>query len=352
MKFIAGYIDRKIVTMLLTMLLGLVAGGVMMELAGDSAVSGYTALFMGALMSMERLGDSVAIATPLIFSGLSVAVAYKTGLFNIGAAGQMLIGGLCATIAGLSLTLPKLLILPLMIGIAAISGAIWGGLAGWLKARYNVHEVVSTIMLNWIAYWLVYYTIPAYFRGNIEVESKYLPQQATLRMDSLNAVFGDSYINSGIFLALIAVYICYFIMENTNWGFAMKASGFNPCASVYAGINVQGNIVSAMMLAGALSGLAGLSFYCGYMNNIQIGIMPQQGFDALAVALLGNGSPVGVLFAALFFGMLDSGRGFMSAVCEIPAEISEVIIAVIIYFTATGSLVDKILLRLSSKKQL
>lgn len=329
--------------MILAIVLGLLAGGILMELTGNSAIEGYIALFKGATMSVARLGDSLATATILVFTGLSVAVAFKAGLFNIGATGQMMIGGLAATAVGLSIDLPKFILLPLMLLAAAISGAIWGGMAGWLKSRYNLHEVVSTIMLNWIAYWLVYYTVPAYFKGSIDIESKYLPLRASLRIEMLSKLFDDSYINLGLLLAVLAVFICAFLLNKTVFGFDLKAVGFSPAAARYAGIDVRSTLVSAMLLSGALAGIGGMCLYCGYMSSIQIDIMPHQGMDSIAVALLGSNSPWGVVFVAVFFGILDSGRGFMSAVTDIPAEISDVIIATIIYFAATGALLGKLL---------
>ena len=193
-------VPGELIIALISVLLGLLAGAVFMAVTGNNPFAGYTFLFKGGLMNIERIGNSLATATPLILTGLSVAFAFKTGLFNIGASGQMLIGGLCATALGLTLVLPKPLLLLLMLIAAIAGGAVWGLVPGFLKARFNVHEVVATIMMNWIAYWTVYYTVPAWFKGPyLETESKKIPDIASLKVPWLTDLFDGSYVNMGLF---------------------------------------------------------------------------------------------------------------------------------------------------------
>lgn len=333
--------QKEALILLMTILLGLLAGAVLMFLTGHDPVTGYEFLFRGGLMSLERVGNTIATAVPLIFTGLSVAFGFKTGLFNIGAAGQMLIGGFCAIAVGLTVDISKPLLLTAMVLTAMVCGGLWGAIPGWFKARFNVHEVVSTIMLNWIAYWLVYYLVPAYFKGSFETESRNIPLTASLRTDWLSQLFNGSYINLGIFLAIAAVLLSVFVLQRTTLGFELKAVGFNRYAAEYAGINAGRSIIISMVIAGALAGLGGMTLYCGYATNLQIGILPSQGIDGIAVALLGANSPWGVLGAALFFGLLYSGKGFMNAMTSIPPEIADTIIATIIYFAATSVLIEK-----------
>ncbi|CAH1212636.1 hypothetical protein PAECIP111893_03572 [Paenibacillus plantiphilus] len=334
---------RSGVISLIAVLFGLLAGAVLMAVTGHSPITGYMYLFEGGLKSPERIGDTLATATPLIFTGLSVAFAFRTGLFNIGAAGQMLLGGFLASAVGLSLDLPKPLLLLVMIIAGFVGGALWAVVPGILKAKYNVHEVVSTIMMNWIAYWTVYYAVPAYFKGEfLETESKLLPEAATLNVPFLSEMFGGSYINLGLFLAVIAVIVFAFIINRTTLGYELKAVGLNRHSAEYAGIAVNRSIVLSMVIAGGLAGLGGVAQYAGNAANIQIGILPSQGFDGIAVALLGANTPVGVLLSALFFGLLYSGRGFMNAMTEIPPEIANSIIAIIIYFAATSILIERL----------
>lgn len=344
------FFGRDFVTALVAVVLGLLAGAVLMALIGRNPISGYVYLFRGGVMSIERVGNTLATATPLILTGLSVAFAFRTGLFNIGAAGQMLMGGLCATAVGLTLVLPKPLLLTVMVAAAILGGAAWGLVPGLLKAKFNVHEVVATIMMNWIAYWTVYYVVPAYFKGAyLETESRKIPDAASLKVEWLTDLFNGSYINLGLFLAVISVIVIAFIIDRTTFGYELKAVGFNRHAAEYAGIKADRSIIMSMMIAGALSGLAGATFYVGYASNIQIGVLPTQGFDGIAVSLLGGNSPWGVFGAALFFGLLHSGKGFMNAMTRIPPEIADTIIATIIYFSATSVLIERNWERLKRK---
>jgi len=327
---------------LIAVVLGLIAGSILMLVAKSNPVEGYIYLFQGGTMNIERIGNSLATATPLIFTGLSVAFAFKTGLFNIGAAGQMLIGGLCSTAIGLTFAWPKPILLIVMLLAAMIGGGLWGALPGLLKSKYNVHEVVSTIMMNWIAYWTVYYTIPAYFKGQfLETESRRIPYEASLKVPWLTDLFYGSYINLGLFLAILFVIIIAFILNKTTLGYELKAVGYNRHAAETAGINVNRSIILSMVIAGALAGLAGATFYVGYASNMQIGVLPSHGFDGIAVALLGANSPVGVMVSAIFFGLLHTGKGFMNAMTSIPPEIADTIIATIIYFSATSILIQR-----------
>ncbi|CUO73884.1 ABC transporter permease [Clostridium disporicum] len=337
---------------ILAIVLGLLAGALLMLAMGFEPIKGYQFLFKGGLMNIERIGNTIATATPLILTGLSVAFAFRTGLFNIGTPGQMLFGGFCTIAVGLSFDLPTVVIVPLMVLAGILGGALWAVVPGLLKALFNVHEVVSSIMMNWIAYWTIYYTVPKYFKGEyLETESRMLPETATLRVKWLSDLFGGSYINLGIILALVAVFVVWFILNKTVLGYELKAVGFNRFGAEYAGMPVNRNIVISMMIAGALSGLAGVIQYMGNATVMQIGVMPSQGFDGIAVSLLGANTPIGVLFSALFFGILYVGKGFMNAAVKIPPELADTIIATIIYFAATSVVMDKVIKKFKNVKK-
>jgi simple sugar transport system permease protein len=342
-------VNKDFMVGLIAVFLGLIAGAILMLITKNNPLEGYQFLFAGGLMNVERIGNTLAMATPLILTGLSVAFAFRTGLFNIGVAGQVLIGGLVATILGLTLDLPKPLLVTVMALGAILGGALWAVVPGLLKARFNVHEVVSTIMMNWIAYWVTYYLVPAYFKGSFETESRHISDAASMKVGWLTGLFAGSYINLGIFMALAAVGIIAVILNRTVLGYELKAVGFNRHAAEYAGISVNTNIVMSMVIAGALAGLGGATLYTGYASSIQIGVLPSQGIDGIAVALLGACSPVGVVAAALFFGILQSGKGFMNAMTDIPPEIGDVIIAVIIYFAATSVLISGLISAISRR---
>ncbi|MDS0527023.1 ABC transporter permease [Clostridium sp. SHJSY1] len=336
----------------LAILLGLVAGAILMAAMGHNPLEGYLYLTQGGLMTTERIANTIATSTPLILTGLSVAFAFRTGLFNIGAPGQMLFGGFCSTAVGLTFTsLPRPILLLFAILAGLVGGALCAGLVGFLKAKFNVHEVVGSIMLNWTIYWFVYYTIPAHFKAEgIETESRQLPEIASLKTSWLTNMFDGSFINYGIIIAIIAVIVIWFIIDKTVLGYELKAVGFNKFSAEYAGISVNKNIVISMMIAGALAGLAGTAQYIGNATNIQIGVLPDQGFDGIAVALLGASSPFGVLAAALFFGLLYAGKGFMTTMASIPPEIADTIMATIIYFAATSMIMDKLIKKFKKRK--
>jgi len=334
-------VNKQVTIGLISVFLGLVAGAILMAFTGNNPFMGFTYLFRGGLMNVERIGNTLSTATPLIFTGLSVAFAFRTGLFNIGASGQMLFGGLCATAVGLTLNAPRPILLIAVVLAALIGGGLWALIPGLLKARFNVHEVVSTIMMNWISYWTIYYTVPAFFKGAYDTESRAIPTEASLKAPWLTELFNGSFINLGLFLALIAVVVIAVILNRTVLGFELKAAGYNRFSAEYAGMKVNRNIILSMVIAGALAGLAGATFYLGYANTMKIGDLPSYGFDGIAVALLGANSPYGVLASAIFFGILHSGKGFMNAMTSIPPEIGDTIIATIIYFAAASVLIER-----------
>ena len=322
--------------------LGIIAGSIFILFIGKNPFDGFEKILFGALSSRRRIGNTLGMSTQLILIGLSVAFAFKTGLFNIGASGQMLVGGITGSILAyyLPMDMPRVLYLPIIVIAAAVAGGFWGFISGLLKAKFNVHEVVSTIMLNWIAYWMVYDFIPRFIIDpTISVKSKPIPLEHTLRAEWLRNITGFSTLNYGFFIAIAMAVVVWFILKKTTLGFSLKAVGSNRFCAEYAGINVSGSIMISMAIAGALSGLAGLTYYCGYSEIMEMGKMPNDGFDGIAVALLGNCSPLGVFFSAIFFGILKMGRGSLAAT-GIPTEIADTIIATVIYFTATNVLLS------------
>jgi len=335
----------------IAVLFGLVGGAILIALTGKNPFEAYGWLLGGWLRDIRRFSDTFAIATQLILTGLSVTFAFRTGLFNIGAAGQMLMGGLAATAIGLLVPLPSYLLVPLVVLGATLAGALWGTLPGFLKAQFNVHEVVSTIMLNWIAVWLVAWIVPTWLKSNQETQSARLPLAASLKMDWLSELTNQSSLNLGLVLALVATVIIAIILKRTTLGFELKAVGFNRLAAEYAGMEDKRNIVVSMAIAGALAGLAGATQYAGYAVNLQIQVLPSQGFDGIAVALLGNLTPLGVVASSMFFGILYTSRGLMNAALKIPPEISDTIIAIIIYLSATSILIHRLLDKLTPRKE-
>ena len=324
-----------------TVFLGVLAGSILILMIGKNPIKGFERLLFGAFSNVRRVGNTLSMSTQLILMGLSFSFAYKTGLFNIGGSGQMLMGGIVSTILGhyLPSSMPKPLYVVIVVMAALATGALWGLITGFLKAKFNVHEVVSSIMLNWIAFWLCYDFIPRFVKDQaIAVKSKPLPLSRTLGTEWLRNVTGMSTLNFGFLFAIIACIVVWFILEKTTLGFNLKAVGANKYCAEYAGIKIHKSIMISMAIAGSLAGLAGLTYYCGYSNLMEMGKMPNEGFDGIAEALLGNCSPIGVFFAAIFFGALKMGKGSLAAT-GIPTELADTIIATIIYFAATSILI-------------
>ncbi len=332
--------------------LGFVIGALVMLLSGFNPLRAYSELFKGAGLygNVKRFGDTLLVMTPLVLTGLSVAFGMRTGLFNIGASGQMLMGGCAAVAVGVLLDLPKIVHLPLAVVTAVLVGAIWGMVPGILKAKFNVHEVVVTIMMNWIAVWSVYWFVPEFIKGKFDTESAPIRASSSLRTEWMTDLFNGSSVNLGLFLALIAAVVIWWILEKTTFGYELKAVGYNKHAAEYAGIKVDRNIVYSMMIAGALAGLAGATYYLGYTDNVKIGELPTLGFDGIAVALLGLNTPIGVVLSALLFGIMNAGKGLMQAATKVPNELVQVIIAVIIFFSASTMLIKKWMKRVANKK--
>ncbi|MGI9585034.1 MAG: ABC transporter permease [Acidimicrobiia bacterium] len=300
----------------------------------------YKALFVGAFGSPRAITETLFAATPLIFAGLAVAVGFQAGLFNIGVNGQMHIGGMAALWVGFTVALPIFIHIPLALLAAIVGGAIWAGIAGLLKARTGAHEVITTIMLNFIALFLVDYLLKSsLFQATGRNDPLSLPAKVTAQFPTL---FGYR-VSIGFFIALAAVGFIWWLMYRSTIGFEFRAVGFNPDGGRYAGMNVAWIYVAVMAVSGAMAGLAG--------SNQVLGLEPYRGihnfagnigFDAIALALLGRSHPIGVLVAALLFGALRAGGREMQGAAGIPIDLVLVLQALIIVMIAAPELVRAI----------
>ncbi|MFQ5922719.1 MAG: ABC transporter permease [Anaerolineales bacterium] len=302
----------------------------------------YKALFVGTFGSIYALSETLFAATPLILTGLAVALGFRAGLFNIGANGQMMIGGMAAMWVGLHITLPIYLHIPLALVAAVLGGGLWAGIAGLLKARTGAHEVITTIMLNFVALFLVEFLlkVPAFQEpGRNDPLSEQLPLSA-----QFPAIFGSEYrVTIALLIAVAAVVFVSWLLFRSSLGFEFRAVGFNPDAGQYAGMNVARLYASVMAVGGGLAGIAGANQVMG-LSPYQVtpGFAGTIGFDALALALLGRSHPVGVLWAGLLFGALKAGGRSMQAAAQIPIELVIVMQALIIVFIAAPELVRAI----------
>ena len=346
---------------LFAILISLLVGAVVLLLLGKNPLDAYVNLLQGSgiLPKAKYAGGKSMLTdffsfmdcwTPMIFASLSVAVALKTGLFNIGVSGQMLAAGFITTITVGYSTLSAPIAKPLVILVAAAVGALVGGLIGFLKYRFNINEVVSSIMLNYIIEYVVGFFINTRYVNPISRQSQTVSSEARLTLSGTKIGDLKFDIPLGIILAVIVVVIVKYIFDKTVLGYELKAVGYNKFGAEYAGMPVNRNIVISMMIAGGLAGLAGVAQYMGNSTVLQIGVMPSQGFDGIAVALLGNNSPFGVLLSALFFGVLYVGKGFMNANVKVPPELADTIIATIIYFAATSVVMDRVIKSIKKKR--
>jgi simple sugar transport system permease protein len=352
---------RALLVPALALVLALVVGGVIIMVTDVDAWRGmgddpggalgnmvagvwvaYRELFQGAFGSVRAISETLFTASPLILAGLAVAVGFRTGLFNIGARGQMFIGGLFALWVGLHVELPAILHIPLALVAAVIGGGLWGGLAGFLKARTGAHEVITTIMLNFIAAFFVLYVLKT---SIFQAEGSNLPQSAPiLESARLTPLFGAQYrINISFLLALGAVFFVQWLLFRSTIGFEFRAAGFSPSASAYAGMNVAFLYTAVMFLSGALAGLAGASMTLGLPPYTVTSNFPGTiGFDAIALALLGRSHPYGVLWSGLLFGALIAGGRTMQAAAGVSVDLVIVMQALIIIFIAAPELVRAI----------
>jgi simple sugar transport system permease protein len=337
-------------------LFGLLVGVILILFTKNNPVEGFKYLIQGGIKGVEvgnfkRVGNVLLLTTPLMLSGLAVAFAFRTGVFNIGVSGQMMVGGLFAVYIGSQFEMPRIIHVPLVMIVGMIAGALWALIPALLKAKYKVNEVVTTIMMNYVALELVKYFVKSFMPGHFETESARILSTSTLRASWMYEMFDKSNVNIGLFVAVIMGVIFSFILNRTTFGYELKAVGFNKEASKYAGIKVDQRILHAMMISGAIAGIAGVVYYLGNTDHIKIGQIPSFGFDGIAVALLGLNSAIGIFFASLLFGFLKTGGGFMNAMIDIPNEIVDIMIAVIIYFSATSLLFKNFIKKMATQKK-
>jgi ABC-type uncharacterized transport system permease subunit len=323
-------------------------------------ITSYSALFTGAIGDPSRIinairgGDleeirrafypffeSLVASTPYIYGGLAVALGFRAGLFNIGAEGQIFMGAIFSAYVGYSLTgLPIFIHLPIAFLAGAVGGGIWGFIPGWLKAKTGGHEVINTIMLNYIAFRLSDWLLT----GPMKRPDSFNPVSPTI-MDTakLPRLFGDPIrFHLGFFVALLTAWLVYWFLFKTKWGFDLRAVGANPRAARYAGMIVSTTTILAMSLSGALAGLAGGNEVLGINYNLAMAFSSGYGFDSIALALLGKSHPLGVVLAALLFGTLRNGATNMQLKSDIPIDIISILQAFILAFIAAPAIIRTI----------
>lgn len=341
----------NILVPIVSVIVGLIVGAIVMVASGYSPAEGYIALWNGIFGDSYTIGESIRQITPYILSGLAVAFAFRTGLFNIGVEGQLLAGWTAAAYVGYAVEgLPNFIHLPLALLAAAAAGAFWAFIVGFLKARLSVHEVITSIMMNYIALHVTNALIKVWSDGGDKTEK--IQESASLRSPFLESITDYSRLHWGIIVALLMVAVMWFILDKTTRGYELKAVGFNSQAAEYSGMNVKKNIILAMTISGVFAGLAGAMEALGTFEYASTkGGFTGIGFDGIAVALLGANTPLGVVFGATLFGSLKFGANNMPNAAGIPVELVEIVIALIIFFVASGYVIRLLFQKFGKKKE-
>lgn len=327
--------------------LSLIAGTLLLVALGEKTTVLWEALY-NVCFTDFGLGYTLFYTTPYIFTGLAVAVCFQCGLFNIGGEGQLYIGSIAIIVVSqLFSQAPLWVALPIGVLASALAGGFWGGLAGWLKAKRGSHEVIVTILLNFLAIALVNYLI-LYPYDNPEGQSpESLEIPVAYQLPTLNQFFAKAGVtlfdstpaNITLFLAIAVALLCYFFLFHTSSGFALRSVGQNPVASRFAGICVSSQTLFALFLGGALAGLVGVNEVMGYQHKVLEGFSPQYGFTGIAVALLARSHPIGVIFSALLFGILQNSARELEFLSEkVTKELATVIQGTLIAFVAAQAL--------------
>jgi general nucleoside transport system permease protein len=334
-----------------------------LSISWQAVADAYGALFLGAIGNPAQMADAVRLyvttgqtqalvtafwpfteslvtSTPYIFAGLAVAVGFKCNLFNIGAEGQIFIGALVAAFVGYSVTgLPWIIHMPLTFISAALAGAVWGGIPGWLKAKTGAHEVINTMMMNYVAFRLSDYLLNGPMkRGG---EAGFIPISRDI-LDS--AVFPQFFpspirLHLGFFVALLMAALVWWFLWKTTLGFEIRTVGGNPRAARYAGISVSRSYIMALGVSGALAAMAGAGEVMGVNRNVASSFSPGYGFDSIALALMGGSHPLGVVLSALLFGALRSGATKMQSLAGVPIDIISIVQAFVIMFVAAPAII-------------
>lgn len=333
---------------LFAIFISLIVGAIIITLLGKNALSAYQNLLQGSGLLPKpsyagyksMLTDFTSFLnawTPMLFASLAVAVALKAGLFNIGVSGQMLTAGFFATILVGYSEMPSLIAKPLVLIVGIIAGACVGGLIGYLKYRFNINEVVSSIMINYIAQYVFSFFINTYFVDPVSRQSASVSPESRLTL--MDTLVGDLKMDIplAVVLAVITAFLMKFLIDRTTLGYELKAAGASPTAAEYAGIHVGKNMVLTMVISGGLAGLAGVTYYLGYFGSIQPKVLVSTGFDAIAVSLLGNSNPIGILFSSFLITIISKGSTYMSSAAGIQAEIASVITGILLLFSACGA---------------
>ncbi|MCI7541871.1 MAG: ABC transporter permease [Subdoligranulum sp.] len=338
MSKVEKFLQSAFFRTLISIVVGFAVGAVFLAAVQINVGAAYGKLFTSIFANAKSLSYSVVYATPLIILGLSVAFSFRTGVFNIGAEGQFVVGSMAACVVGILVPAPAIVLVPLCVLVSAVAGAVWGMIVGILKVKWGINEVLSMIMFNWIAFYLSNYIagLPAIKSdGNAEATKNVqeaamilLPKSVISKLGLCNSA------NWGIFVAILLSIFCYVVIEKTTLGFSLKAVGNNRDAAEYAGINVNRAVLTALGISGAMGGIAGAMNLLGMGQRISIFTAQEgYGFQGIIAALIGNSNPLGVFFGGLFYGAIKYGGSRLNLIGA-PSEVVNVIMGTVVFFIA------------------
>jgi simple sugar transport system permease protein len=355
---IAELLNKSVVKIVLAILMGFLVGAIALILAGYDPIASYSMMITSIFSSPQNMVQVLILTMPNILTGLSVAFAFKTGLFNIGGEGQYLVGCMAAVIVGGELKMPPVINIIVIMLVAILAGGLYGALAGLLKAKFGIHEVITTIMLNWIALYFNNYliSVPGIGVKNTEY-SIAIKQNAWTNIlnnwktsssgkaylashHTLATILMGTDINYGLIIAIVAAIFIWFLLYKTTFGYQVRAVGLNKEAAEFAGIGVNKNIIMTMFVAGGLAGLAGALQMAGSLPHslVTLATEPGYGFNGITVALMANSAPIGCIFTAFLLSGLQFGGSTMQMNLGTPSEVVNIMIGVIVFFVAVASM--------------
>ena len=346
-------LESNVLYTIIAIIAGLLIGAVFLMIAGISPAVAYGKLFSSIFSKPKYLVWTLVYASPLIFTGLSVAFSFRTGVFNIGAEGQFVIGGLVSCVLGIVLKLPAGLHAIVCLAAAAAAGCIWSLIVGILKVKRGIHEVLSFIMFNWIAFYLSNYVVnlPGIHRDSSEATQDVAASARLLMPEGLRSTLDCSNAHWGIVLAVIAAVIIWVIIEKTTLGYKLKAVGFNSNGAEYGGIDANKSILTALGISGLLSGLGGAVQVLGMAGRLsQFAGQEGFGFEGITVALIGSSNPIGCIFSGLFYGAMKYGGSKLSIV-KAPSEVVDIIMGCIVLLIAIAHVFKVFVLKAAKKKE-
>jgi len=347
-KSLAPNLTSQILVPIFAVLASLFFCAIFFYLTGKDPIEVYSAMFSGALGSEYGISETFVKMIPLALCGLGVAVAFRMHLWNIGAEGQFYMGACAATWVTLSFpTLPFFLMIPAMIIMGAIAGGLWGLLAGWFKVKWQVDEIISTLMMNYIGILWVDFLVYGAWR---DPEGKNFPLTAAFPAAAMLPTFGSLRVHYGIFFVFILALIFWLVFKKSKWGYETLIIGSNPIAAKYAGINIRSNILLAMFISGALCGIAGMVEVSGVVGKLQPGISPGYGYTAIIVAWLARLHPLAIVGVAFLFAIIHVG-GFMLQTMGMPSATATMLQGAMLFFVVGADILTKYEIKFISHKE-